>query len=64
MPRLFNGGYSTFFATITAIFASLYIWEVDPKAYEVEQSAIYTQTQHALFDYITNPNNIPQVNSI
>ena len=64
MARLFSGGYSTVISTIAAIFAVLYIAEVDPEEYKAEESAVFTQSPEELFDYLTNADHVPQVSQL
>ena len=61
MARLFSGGYSTLISTIAAIFAVLYIAEVDPEEFKAEESAVFTQSPEELFDHLTNADHVPQV---
>ena len=64
MARLFSGGYTTLISSIAAIFAVLYIAEVDPEEYKAEESAVFTQSPEELFDYLTNADHVPQVSQL
>jgi hypothetical protein len=54
-------GKSTKLAVILAILMALGYSEVDPETWKAEESAMFAQTSSQLFDYVTNPDNIPEV---
>ena len=61
---MFSGGKSSIAAAFLAILASLHFMEVDPQQWKAEESAVFIQSSHFLFQYLTDPINVPQVCSL
>lgn len=59
--KMFNGGKSSIAAAFLAILASLHFMEVDPQQWKAEESAVFIQPSHFLFQYLTDPINVPEV---
>ena len=59
--KMFSGGKSSIVAAVLAILASLHFMEADPQQWKVEESAVFLQSSHFLFQYLTDPTKIPEV---
>ena len=57
----FNNGKSSIFVAFLAILTSFSFLEVDPKLFQIEESAIFTQRSKFVFDYLTDSQHIPEV---
>ena len=58
---MFSGGKSSVAAAVLAILTSLHFMEVDPQQWKAEESAVFLQSSHFLFQYLTDPINVPEV---
>ena len=59
--KMFSGGKSSVAAAVLAILTSLHFMEVDPQQWKAEESAVFLQSSHFLFQYLTDPINVPEV---
>ena len=57
----FNNGKSSIFAAFLAILTFFSFLEVDPKLFQIEESAIFNQHSKFVFDYLTDSQHIPEV---
>ena len=57
----FNNGKTSFLAAILAFLAACNFSEVDPESFYTEETAVYLQKSHHLFDYLTDSQHIPEV---
>ena len=58
---MFSGGKSSIVAAFLAVLASLHFMEADPQQWKAEESAVFLQSSHFLFQYLTDPAKIPEV---
>merc|ERR1712018_953203 len=58
--KMFSGGKSSVAAAVLAILTSLHFMEVDPQQWKAEESAVFLQSSHFLFQYLTDPINVPE----
>ena len=58
---MFSGGKSSVAAAVLAILTSLHFMEVDPQQWKAEESAVFLQSSHFLFQCLTDPINVPEV---
>ena len=57
----FKNGKSSLLAVVLAIITATILFEVDPKVYQIEETAIYVQNSEFIFDYLTDPRHITGV---